>query len=96
MLSTGGPTPLLSLPAATGAIVDAGAADMWDATTAAHPSLDGGETAANDATPGPMPPTAPPSGGCAGCAMAGGDATSAGAIAALTAVAGARLRRRKK
>jgi MYXO-CTERM domain-containing protein len=96
MLSTGGPTPLLAIPAATGGIVDAGASDMWDATTVAHPSLDGGEMAANDAMPAAMPPTAPPSGGCAGCAMAGGDATSAGAIAALTAVAGARLRRRKK
>jgi len=96
MLSTGGPTPLLSFPAAMGAIVDAGASGTWDATTVPQPSLDGGDTAAGDATPTAMPPTAPPSGGCAGCAIAGGDATSAGAIAALTAIAGARLRRRKK
>ncbi|HEX8795132.1 MAG TPA: DUF2330 domain-containing protein [Polyangiaceae bacterium] len=96
MLSTGGPTPLLSIPAATSGIVDAGWTDMGDATTVPHPSLDGGDGVATDAMPAAMPATAPPSGGCAGCAMAAGDTTSASAIAALVAVAGARLRRKKK
>jgi MYXO-CTERM domain-containing protein len=92
MLSTGGPTPLLSIPAATRTVVDAGFGDSVDATT----SFDAGDATASDAMPPPMPPTAPPSGGCAGCATSGGDATSVGAIAALAAVATARLRRRKK
>jgi MYXO-CTERM domain-containing protein len=92
-LSSGGPTPLLSIPASSG--LDAGAAP---GTLDAGPDLDAMPPAvvANDAGAPAMPPTAPPSGGCAGCATTGGDTgTTAGAIAALVAVAVARLRRRR-
>ena len=64
-LSNGGATPVLSIPATPG-VVDAG--DAVAAPVEAGP----GDT---QATPPPLPPTAPPQGGCAGCSTApsGGD-----------------------
>jgi MYXO-CTERM domain-containing protein len=81
-LSSGGATPVLSFPAPSLALVDAGAAAELDAATAPP-------------APPPLPPTAPPQRGCAGCAVGATDASSAGAITALVALAIARLRRRK-
>ncbi len=89
LLGAGAPTPLLALPAPAAAAFDAG------------PDLDG--AGASPAIPAPMsdagglplPATAPPSGGCAGCAAAPGDAASGSAVAALVGLALMRLRRRK-
>ncbi|MGD0525222.1 MAG: DUF2330 domain-containing protein [Polyangiaceae bacterium] len=87
-LSSRGATPLLSFPP-TPAPVDAGAvaADLDASAPPPAPT--------DTATPPPMPPTAPPQGGCAGCMMGASDASSAGAIAALLGLAVARLRRRR-
>ena len=88
MLSTGGATPLLSIPATTGS-VDAGP-DLGATTAVA----DAASPAGWEPTPG-LPKTAPPSGGCAGCSATGSDGTSLGAITALLGIAVARLRRKK-
>jgi hypothetical protein len=85
-LSSGGATPALFFPAMAAALVDAGAAPDLDAAVPAPP-IDTGAP--------PLPPTAPPTGGCAGCAIGTTDASSAGAIVALLGIAVARLRRKK-
>jgi MYXO-CTERM domain-containing protein len=87
-LSSGGATPALSIPA-TPAAPDVAAA------TDAGPELDAAIATVPSATPPPPPATPPPQGGCAGCALGSTDASSAGAIAALLAIAAARLRRRR-
>ena len=86
-LSSGGATPLLAIPATPAApdapsLVDAGT----DPDVAPLPFV--------PPSPPPLPPTAPPQGGCAGCTLGGTDASSMGALAALFAIAAARLRRR--
>jgi MYXO-CTERM domain-containing protein len=86
-LSSGGATPQMALGAGTGTDVDAGQ------PTPPAPDLDASPPEASTAPP--LPATAPPSGGCAGCATAPGDASTAGAITALLALAFARLRRRR-
>ena len=86
-LSSGGATPVLFFPATTGSLADAGAA--------AAPELDAGAPVPIDTAAPPLPPTAPPQGGCAGCAIGTTDASSAGAIAALFGIALARLRRKR-
>ena len=86
-LSSGGATPVLAFPA-TLAPMDAG--------TTLGPDLDAAMVTPvpTESTP-PLPSTAPPQGGCAGCAMGTTDASSAGAIAALMGIALARVRRKK-
>ncbi len=85
-LSAGGATPVLAIPADTGS--DGGPAVPDDAGLA---------DAATVAPVAPQPPpTPPPEGGCGGCAMGSDDATSAGAIVGLLAVAFARLRRTRR
>jgi hypothetical protein len=89
MLGAGGATPVLSLPPPNMNPVDAG------------PDLDvfvpeAGPVDTGDAAPSPpLPATAPPSGGCAGCTSVPGDATTGGAVLSLLGVAIARLRRRR-
>jgi MYXO-CTERM domain-containing protein len=85
-LSSGGTTPMLAIPAGTGA-EDAGSSTSTVVDASAAPPA---ETAAP-----PLPATAPPQGGCAGCTVGGTDASSASAVAALVALAAARLRRRR-
>jgi MYXO-CTERM domain-containing protein len=83
-LSAGGPTPLLSIPAAG---ADGGGGPD-DASAPTSPTDDAGIASQPPATP-------PPEGGCAGCSVGSADATSASAIAALAALGFARLRRRR-
>jgi MYXO-CTERM domain-containing protein len=90
MLGRGGATPVLSFPPTTSSPVDAGP-DL-DAAIVDSGSLDLGLDAA--VAPA-LPPTAPPSGGCAGCSSTPGDATTGGALLALLGVALTRLRRRR-
>jgi MYXO-CTERM domain-containing protein len=82
MLSAGGATPLLAIPASP---VDAGAPPAAVADAAPAPT---------EAAP-PLPHTAPPQGGCAGCATSGGDAGSAVSLAGVLALVLLRVRRRR-
>jgi MYXO-CTERM domain-containing protein len=82
MLSAGGATPALFF-ASTNAPVDAGAQVP---AVADMPDA---------ATRPPLPPTAPPQGGCAGCATSGNE-TSGGAIAALLGLVWLRVRRPRR
>jgi MYXO-CTERM domain-containing protein len=89
MLGAGGATPVLSFPPPSMGPTEAGV-DL-DAAAAPAGPVDNGL----DAAPGPaLPPTAPPSGGCAGCTSTPGDATTGGAVVALLGIALTRLRRR--
>ncbi len=86
-LSAGGATPTLLIAPTATPVVDTGT-----------PALVVADAAANlpDAGTGaPLPPTAPPQGGCAGCATTTGDAGSVGILAALVGFAMLRLRRRR-
>jgi MYXO-CTERM domain-containing protein len=87
-LSSGGPTPLLAIPATPPAL---------DAGTASAPEVDASAMPEPPMSPAPSgPPTVPPpQSGCGGCTMGGADASSLGTIAALLGLAVARLRRRR-
>ncbi|HEY3819251.1 MAG TPA: DUF2330 domain-containing protein [Polyangiaceae bacterium] len=87
-LSSGGATPVLFFPATTAALVDAGPSPA--------PVEDASPPPSTETVVQPLPPTAPPQGGCAGCTVGTTDASSAGAIAALLGIAVARLRRKKR
>jgi hypothetical protein len=85
MLSAGGPTPLLAIPAGN----TAAPAPDADASTAQPPQ------GADASSVLPAPPAAtPPRSGCGGCTMARGDAGAMTAMAALGAIGLARFRRR--
>jgi MYXO-CTERM domain-containing protein len=88
-LSSGGATPALALGSAA---ADAGTMAPAVPVADAAPS---GVPPADTTAPAPLPATAPPQGGCAGCTAAGTGVSSAGALGALVAVAFARLRRRR-
>jgi MYXO-CTERM domain-containing protein len=90
MLGAGGATPVLSFPPPSMGPAEAGV-DL-DASVVEAGPLDLGLDASQSP---PLPPTAPPSGGCAGCSSTPGDATTGGAVVALLGVALARLRRRR-
>jgi MYXO-CTERM domain-containing protein len=97
LLSSGGATPVLSIPA-TGAVAAAADVDASAVVDDGGTSGDAAPTAraAADAAAPPMPPaTPPPQSGCGGCAVGTADASSASAVAALIGVALLRLRRRR-
>jgi MYXO-CTERM domain-containing protein len=89
-LSTGGTTPLLALSNG-GPSPDAGS------LAAPVPEPDAAATGAPPAATAsaPVPTTAPPQGGCAGCTATSGNATGVGAVAAMVALALTRVRRRR-
>jgi len=88
-LSSGGATPVFMAPQG-GGVVDAGTPP----TPAPAPDGVPPMPAPSDSA-APMPATAPPQGGCAGCAVGGTDGTSLGAVAALLGLAVARVRRKR-
>jgi len=88
-LSTGGATPLLSIPATSGTTPENATAPE------AGLDLDAAPSPAPDAAAPAPPPTAPPQGGCAGCSLANTDHSSAAAITALVVLGLVRLRRRR-
>jgi MYXO-CTERM domain-containing protein len=83
MLSAGGATPVLAVPASP---VDAGAPPPPPVADAAPEPAEAGP---------PLPHTAPAQGGCAGCATSGGDAGSVFALAGPLVLVLLRVRRRR-
>jgi MYXO-CTERM domain-containing protein len=93
-LSSGGPTPALAIASGASGIATAGGSAPAPAPTTAL-DVDASSGPRGESAPPPVPATAPPQGGCAGCAVGSTDASSAGAVAALVAIALTRLRRRR-